>query len=110
MKKKTIISVVTAFAVAALAAPALAGNSPKGKTGKELFKDHCAVCHPEGGNIVNAKKTLLKADREANGIKKAADVVKLMRDPGPGMSKFDKEAIPDKDARKIAEYVLKTFK
>lgn len=110
MKKKAIISVVTVFAAAALAAPAFAGDSPKGKTGEGLFKDHCAVCHPDGGNIVNAQKTLHKADREANGVKKAADVVKLMRNPGPGMSKFDKETISDKDAKKIAEYVLKTFK
>lgn len=110
MKKKTLISALAVFAVAAFAASGLAGDAPKGKTGEDLFKEHCAVCHPDGGNIVNPKKTLKKADREANGVKKAADIVKVMRNPGPGMSKFDKDAVPDKEARKIAEYIIKTFK
>jgi cytochrome c6 len=33
-----------------------------------------------------------------------------MRAPEAGMTKFDKKTIPDKDAKAIAEYVLKTFK
>ena len=33
-----------------------------------------------------------------------------MRAPGPGMPKFDKKALPDKDAKEVAEYILKTFK
>jgi cytochrome c6 len=33
-----------------------------------------------------------------------------MRNPGPGMTKFDKKEISDKEAKAIAEYVLKTFK
>jgi cytochrome c6 len=32
-----------------------------------------------------------------------------MRNPGPGMTKFDKSMLPDKDAKKIAEYEIKTF-
>jgi cytochrome c6 len=31
--------------------------------GKDEFKEHCSICHPEGGNIVNARKTLSKKDR-----------------------------------------------
>ena len=33
-----------------------------------------------------------------------------MRNPGEGMTKFDAKTISDKDAKAIAEYVLKTFK
>lgn len=110
MKKKTLISALAAFAVAAFAASGLAGDAPKGKTGEDLFKEHCAVCHPDGGNIVNPKKTLHKADREANGLKKASDIVKVMRKPGPGMSEFNAETLPDKEAKKIADYIIKTFK
>jgi cytochrome c6 len=33
-----------------------------------------------------------------------------MRNPGPGMTKFDKKTISDKEARAIADYILKTFK
>ncbi len=77
--------------------------------GEKLFIANCKVCHPDGGNIVNPKKTLHKADREANGVTKVEDVIKRMRNPGPGMTKFDEKNYPDKDARAIAEYVLKTF-
>ncbi len=79
------------------------------KTGEALYKQFCASCHPDGGNIINPAKTLHKKAREANGIINAADIVKNMRNPGPGMTKFDTKSVPDADAKKIAEYVLKTF-
>jgi cytochrome c6 len=78
-------------------------------TGEELFKQHCAVCHPAGGNIIKPTNTLHKKDLAKEGIKDWKGIVKNMRNPGPGMTKFDKKTLPDKDARKIAEYVLKTF-
>ena len=77
--------------------------------GEALFKQHCAVCHPDGGNNINPKKPLHKKDREANGVKTADEIIMKMRNPGPGMTKFDEKTIPDKDAKAIAEYVLKTF-
>jgi len=77
--------------------------------GKKEFVEHCAACHKDGGNIMNPKKTLKKADREANGIKKPSDIVKLIREPGPGMTKFDRKAISDKEAKAIADYILKAF-
>lgn len=100
----TITGLLALAAVAA--APALAAAA----SGEELFKLHCAACHADGGNIINPKKTLKKADREANGVKGARDIITRMRQPGPGMTTFDVKTIPDKDARAIAEYVLKTFK
>jgi cytochrome c6 len=33
-----------------------------------------------------------------------------MRKPSPGMTAFDVKTIPDKDAKEIAEYIIKTFK
>ena len=78
--------------------------------GEAQFNRHCMVCHPVGGNIVNPKKTLLKKDRDANNIKTDADIVKLMRQPGPGMTAFDVKTLSDKDAHEIAKYILKTFK
>ncbi|MDA8079207.1 MAG: c-type cytochrome [Nitrospiraceae bacterium] len=108
--KKMLLYALAAGAVIAFAAAGLAGESSKGMSGEELFKEHCALCHPDGGNIINARKTLHKADLEANGIRKSSDLIGIMRNPGPGMATFDKATIPDKDARKIAEYVLKTFK
>ena len=87
-------------------------KEPEKKTGlrgEELFKQHCFPCHPDGGNVINPQKTLHKKDREANGIKTAADIVGKMRNPGPGMTKFDEQTIPDADAKEIAEYEIRTF-
>ena len=109
--KKGLIATICMLSFCSLATTGLADM----KKGEKLdpakeFKEHCAVCHPEGGNIINPKKTLSKKDRDANGIKSAKDIVKNMRKPGPGMTAFDAKTIPDKEAKAIAEYVLKTFK
>ena len=77
--------------------------------GKMEFEEHCAACHKDGGNAINPSKTLKKTDLEANGVKKASDIVKLMRKPGAGMTKFDKKAVSNKEAKAIAEYILKTY-
>ncbi len=68
------------------------------------------MCHPDGGNIVNPKKTLMQKDRDAHNIRTAADIVRIMRKPGPGMTVFDAKTVSDKDAEAIAKYVLTTFK
>ena len=78
--------------------------------GEKLFQQHCAACHPDGGNIIKADFTLHKKDRESHGVKTAKDIVDKMRNPGPGMTRFDKKTIPDKQAKEIAEYVMKTYK
>ena len=78
--------------------------------GETLFNEHCVVCHPGGGNIINPKKTLHSSDLAANNVTKPEDIIAIMRDPESGMSKFDNEKIPDNFAKKLAEYILKTFK
>lgn len=85
-------------------------STPEAKTGEKLFGQHCSVCHPAGGNIINPEKPLYRKNREANGIKTAEDIIATLRNPGPGMNKFDEKTISAQDAQAIAEYVLKTFK
>jgi len=96
-----------------------AQDESKEHPGKVLFKNNCSPCHPDGGNIINPKKTLHKKDLDANKITTAEDIVKKMRNPGPspthpqdwaGMKMFDQKAISDQDAYNIADYILKTFK
>lgn len=97
----------TTTAPAAPAAPALA---PTEATGEQLFKQHCVACHPDGGNTITPQKTLsAKGMKERSKITTPEDIVKVMRNPGPGMNKFDETTIPDSDARKIGEYILITF-
>ncbi|RQW77312.1 MAG: cytochrome C [Geobacter sp.] len=105
------IAAVTMLTVLAFAATGSAKEEKaKGSKGEEIFNKQCVMCHPNGGNIMNAKKTLKKKDLEANKLKGAADLVSYMRNPGPGMTKFDAKTLPDKEAKEVAEYVLKTFK
>ena len=78
--------------------------------GETEFKEHCAACHADGGNLINPGKTLSHKDREKSGLKTSGDLVKIMRNPGPGMSTFDKKTLPDKEAKMIADYIIKTFK
>lgn len=78
--------------------------------GKKEFEEHCAACHPNGGNTVNAMKPLNMKSLQANGVKSAKDIIAKMRNPGPGMTKFDEKTISNKEAKAIAEYILKSFK
>jgi cytochrome c6 len=107
MKKSLVTATLIAAGTFALSVQADTG---KKLDAKAEFQEHCASCHPDGGNIVNKAKSLTKEDRTANGIKGWKDIVAKMRNPGPGMTKFDKKQIPDKEAKAIAEYILKTFK
>ncbi len=100
--------VMLAIALLCRAVPVRAAEGAS--TGEEAFVKNCAVCHPNGGNVIEPGDTLDKKTLDKRGIKKPADIVAKMRKPGPGMTKFDEKAIPDKEAKAIAEYILKTFK
>jgi len=80
------------------------------KSSEAEFKEHCAMCHPDGGNIMNPQKTLSKKDRSLHKIVTEADIIKIMRNPGPGMTRFDEKTVSDKEAKTIADYIIKTFK
>lgn len=78
--------------------------------GEAEFRENCAACHIDGGNIIDPGKTLSKTDREKHGIKTAKDIIKIMRKPGERMIMFDEIALPEQKAEKIADYIIKTFK
>jgi cytochrome c6 len=108
MRSHTLLT-GTLISAALLAATAQADT--KGKIdAKAEFAEHCASCHPAGGNIINPAKTIKKAELSKAGIKTWKDIVAKMRKPGPGMTTFSKQDISDKEAKEIAEYILKTFK
>jgi cytochrome c6 len=77
--------------------------------GEAGFAANCASCHRDGGNSINPARTLRRMTMHANGIKSARDIVRKMRNPGPGMPRFDKKELSDKEALQIAEYILKSF-
>lgn len=103
---KRVAVIILSLSLAAVSGAAFAEDM----SGEDLFKKHCALCHPNGGNIIKPEKTLLKNHLDEHGVKSADDIVHIMRNPGKGMQKFSKEKISDADAKKIAEYILKTFR
>jgi cytochrome c6 len=108
--KKVLGGAIIGIGVCLFVMNGLAAGPVTEEVGKAEFNEHCAVCHPNGGNVFNPQKSLHKKDLEANNVKTPEDIVKIMRNPGPGMTKFDENTIPDRVAKGIAEYIMKTFK
>jgi len=107
MKNILVASLTTVFLFSSIITGISKGAGPSGEA---LFNQYCAVCHPDGGNIINPSFTLHKKELAAHGITKPEGIINKMRNPAPGMTKFDEKTIPDEEARKIAEYILETFK
>lgn len=105
---KKIIGVAFALSTACLWM-STANTAQAGANGEDLFKKNCSACHPNGGNIINPQKALHKTNRESNKVNTEEAIIGKMRNPGPGMSKFDVNFLPNTDAKAIAEYILKTF-
>ncbi len=77
--------------------------------GEQLYKQYCASCHPDGGNVSDPKNNLFKSTLKAKRLTKPEDIVKIMRKPVSRMISFDASTISDEDARAIAVYVLEAF-
>lgn len=103
----TAVAILSA-ALSWSALPAQAAPAPS--VGEQGYMKHCAVCHPNGGNIITPNATLGKKAMAAKGIRTPADIVGKMRKPGPAMMPFDAKTVPDKEALEISEYILDTFK
>ncbi len=107
--KKNIIPIAALTAFLLLPGHRVTAEAQMVTPGEEAFLSNCVVCHANGENLITPSKSLHKKSLAANGIRTVDDIVKKMRDPGPGMTKFDAGMIPDKTARQIAEYILKKF-
>jgi cytochrome c6 len=110
MKTLTKVGVLVVSVVLVLPAAGLNAAEKKESAGAKLFQQHCAACHPDGGNIIKPALTLRKKDMDARGVKTAEDIVGKMRNPGPGMTRFDAKTVSDKDAKEIAQYILQAYK
>lgn len=97
--KKMIL--VTAFVAGVLlmAASSFAADNRS----EALFKEKCAVCHPDGGNLMNPKRAL-------KGIKRVDTIIRKIRNGGGGMPAFDAKTISDADTGQLANYIINTFK
>lgn len=108
---KQLISVATVVTICFAASNGFTNTAKGNKVdGKALFQKHCAVCHPNGGNIINKNKPLSAKEMKANGVVGKKGIVAKMRNPGPLMNKFDEKTVSNQEANAIAEYIVKTFK
>tara|TARA_Y100001968_G_scaffold144033_1_gene131543 strand:- start:148 stop:435 length:288 start_codon:yes stop_codon:yes gene_type:complete len=48
-------------------------------SGKDLFKNHCAGCHVNGGNIIRRSKNLKMSSLKRNGIDHPEAIAKIAR-------------------------------
>lgn len=80
------------------------------RDGESLFKQYCASCHPDGGNVSDPERSLYGSALKKNHISTPEDIVRIMRKPLSRMIRFDPSVLSDRDARLIAEYILKTFR
>lgn len=85
-------------------------TAESGPDGEALFRQYCSSCHPNGGNASDPERTLHGSVLKKKHITSSDDIVRIMRNPLSRMIRFDAATLPDRDARAIAEYVLKTFK
>ena len=113
MKEKYLVLKLVAMAM--LIAMALAGceagvSQGSAKSGQELFLTHCSGCHPNGSNSVYPQKSLDRTTLAANGITDRNGIIAIMRNPGRKMKTFGRDTISDADARKVADYILETFR
>lgn len=91
-------------------APVRQDSQVRTPSGEELFRRFCHNCHPDGGNVSDPKRPLYGSALRRNHITTPEDIVRIMRNPLSRMIRFDAETVSDEDARRIAEYVLKTFR
>jgi cytochrome c6 len=117
--KMILVVLILTVSVCLFATAPFAKDRPKGKSGAELFSHFCVECHPDGGNLLDPKKTLRKADREVNNIMTAEDIINKIWNVGPfamhpesrlTMKRFNPATIPYEDALAIANYIKETFK
>jgi cytochrome c6 len=108
--RKTLVTAATIIGVSLFVMTGFADETQKETPGESAFNKYCLACHPGGNNIFNPAKTLHKNVLDANNIKTPEDIIKIIRKPGPQMTEFDKDSIPDNVAKEIAEYILRNLK
>ena len=84
----------------------LGAEKGKGKTGQEEFQANCAVCHPEGGNVIKPDKPLKGSDK----LKDFKIFQAWIRNPVPPMTAFTTVQISEQQARAIYDYILTASK
>lgn len=102
---KRILSVLLlsiAIFTFAFSAPAFAGDAAKGAS---IFKANCAQCHLGGKNLVQANKSLKKADLDKYGMNSAEAIIAQVTNGKNAMPAF-KGRLKSAQIEDVTAYVL----
>jgi len=101
-KLLSIVVLLITVATFTLARPALAGDAA---SGAKIFSANCAACHAGGNNVVNATKTLKKADLEKYSMN-SLDAIKTQITKGKNAMPAFAGRLKDGQIEDVATYVL----
>ena len=73
-------------------------------SGENLFKNHCAGCHINGGNIIRRSKNLKISSLKRNGIDEPEAIAKIARQ-GIGIMDGYKEQLGDNGDQIVANWI-----
>ena len=73
--------------------------------GKNLFKNNCAGCHTNGGNIIRRSKNLKMSSLKRNGIDNPEAIAKIARQ-GIGIMSGYKDELGENGDQIVANWVL----
>ena len=81
-------------------------NAQDADLGKNLFKNHCAGCHINGGNIIRRSKNLKISSLNRNGINDPEAIAKIARQ-GIGIMVGYKDQLEDNGDQIVANWIWK---
>lgn len=91
----------------ALLLPAVyAAETAKASSGETLFKENCALCHPNGGNTIKPQEPLKTAAK----LKNFKGFLSWVRKPEQPMPAFPPAKISDAQAKDLYHYILEQVK
>jgi cytochrome c6 len=102
---KRILSVVLMIIAVAVFWHPSAAIAADTAHGAQVFSANCSSCHMKGGNLVNAAKTLRKADLEKYGMA-SLDAIKTQVTKGKGAMPSFAGRLTGEDIEDVAAYVL----
>lgn len=88
--------------ILSLTSPAIAADLANGA---KVFSANCAACHAGGGNVVNAARTLKKADLEAAGMA-SIEAIQTQIINGKGAMPSFQGRLTTEQIADVAAYVL----
>jgi len=100
-----IAGLLLAIVVVTTSAPAANAEQSNSLSGAELFSQHCAGCHINGGNIIRRGKNLKLATLERRGLDSVDAIARIARDGVGQMSGYG-EVLSEGGDRVVASWVL----